>query len=38
MIAGLSWSAWGLLIVAVGTGLAIQVLSWLRYRRARPRR
>jgi hypothetical protein len=33
VIAGLSWSAWALLIAAVGTGLAIEVLFFLGYRR-----
>jgi hypothetical protein len=35
MIAGLSWSAWVLILASVGIGLAIQMVVYLRGRRVR---
>jgi len=35
MIAGLPWTSWLLLLVAVGVGPALVVPFWLRHRRGR---
>jgi hypothetical protein len=35
VIAGLSWSAWMLILASVGIGLAIEVTVYLRGRRVR---
>ena len=35
LIAGLSWSAWTLIVASVGIGLAIEVVVYLRGQRVR---